>query len=340
MKLKLQNMKKLLAFFVAFLNMAFLFAQGGGNVIYEQNNRYIQNKSYNADADQVWESRGDNLINDRIIESSNNNEMIFTVNALMNTKADSYLAIFNITQTGQTAKEVDQMVNTKIEGFKKELALNNIIDVQIVTDMISLVPVYEFEMEKKLFSKTYTEVPQGFEMQKNIHVQFKDEALLDKIITSAATNEIYDFIKLEYFVDNNAQKYTDLRDAAVKYMRLKIENFKQLGLNLDTVYHIISEKSSVVYPIDRYESYQAFTGTSLDAVKNKAVTTVRKPKTMFYNKLPYHKFDIVLNPAILEPAVQFTYSLTLKYVVKDDKKTHKEFILVTPEGIVKTLKID
>jgi hypothetical protein len=207
--------------------------------------------------------------------------------------------------------------------------------------MISLVPVYEFEMEKKLFSKTYTEVPQGFEMQKNLHVQFKDEALLDKIVTAAANNEIYDFIKLEYFVENNAQKYTELRDAAVKYMKLKIENFKQLGINLDTVYHIISEKSSVVYPIDRYESYQAFTGTSLEAMKGKMVNSVRKPKTMFYNKLPYHKFDIVINPGIIEPSVQFTYSLTLKYVVKDKpKKTEKEFILVTPEGIVKTLKID
>lgn len=323
-----------------FLNMTLIFAQGGGNAIYDQNNRYIQNKSYNADAEQVWETGGDNVNNDRIIESEDNNEMIFTVNALMNTKADSYLAIFNITQTGPTAKEADLLVNAKIDGLKKELSLLNITDIQIFTDMISLVPVYEYEMEKKLFSKTYTEVPQGFEMQKNIHIQFKNESLLDKIITSAANNEIYDFIKLEYFVDNNSQKYSELRDAAVKYMKLKIENFKQLGINLDTIYHIISEKSSVVYPIDRYESYQAFTGTSMEAMKNKIVVAVRKPKTMFYNKLPYHKFDIVLNPAILEPAVQFTYSLTLKYVIKEEKKVQKEFILVTPEGIVKTLKID
>ena len=62
---------------------------------------------------------------------------------------------------------------------------------------------------------------------------------------------------------------------------------------------------------------------------------------MFYNKLPYHKYDIVINPAILEPVVQFTYSLTLKYVIKDPvKKIEKEFILVTPEGVVRTLKIE
>ncbi len=334
-------MKTIILFFSAILFPISIFAQAGGNVIYEQNNRYIQNKAYNDNAEMVWSYRGDNSLNYQIVQAGNNKEMIFTVNALMNVKADSYLAIFNLTQTGATAKEVNDLVNTKINGFKKELEVNNISGSDIFTDIISLVPVYEYEIEKKLFSKTYTEVPQGFEMQKNIHIKFTDENLLDDIITSAANNEIYDFIKLEYFVENNDDKYSKIRAKSVEYMLKKNETFKDLGIDLDTVYHIISEQSSVVYPIDRYEGYQAFTGTSLEAVKRKSVTKVRKPKTMFYNKLPYHKYDIVINPAILEPAVQFTYSLTLKYVIKDPvKKVDKEFILVTPEGIVRTLKID
>ena len=319
-----------------------IFAQAGGNVIYEQNNRYKQNKTYNENAEQIWDYRGlDNSLNLQIIESGNNKEMIFTVNALMNIEADSYLAIFNIAQTGTTAKEVNDLVNNKINGFKNSLKGFNIADEDIFTDIISLVPVYEYEVEKKLFSKTYTEVPKGFEMQKNIHIKFKDVKALDGIITSAANNEIYDFIKLEYFIENNADKYSELRSKTVEYMKKKIDAFKNLGLDLDTIYHIISERSSVVYPIDRYESYQAFSGTSLDAIKGKSVTKVRKPRTMFYNKLPYHKYDLVINSAILKPAVQFTYSLTLKYVLNDPEKDYKkQYILVTPDGVVKTLKVD
>lgn len=332
-------MKTIILFFSTILFPLSIFAQAGGNVIYEQNNRYIQNKSYNENADLVWDYRADNKLNYQIIQAGSNKEMIFTVNALMNVKADSYLAIFNLTQTGSTAKEVNDLVNTKINGFKNELKANNILDTDIFTDIISLIPVYEYEIEKKLFSKTYTEVPQGFEMQKNIHIKFTDENLLDNIITSAANNEIYDFIKLEYFVENNDEKYSELRAKSVEYTLKKKEIFKGLGIDLDTVYHIISEQSSVVYPVDRYESYQAFTGTSLEAVKRKSITKVRKPKTMFYNKLPYHKYDIIINPAVFEPAVQFTYSLTMKYVIKDPVK-NKEFILVTPEGVVRTLKID
>jgi len=334
-------MKKLFLFTSIMISYFLTFGQAGGNVIYEQNNRYIQNKSYNENDEVIWDYRADNSYNYQVVQSGNNKEMIFTINALMNVKADSYLAIFNITQTGETAKEVNDLVNAKINGFIEALKSYKIPDNQIFTDIISLIPVYEYEEEKKLFSKTYTEVPKGFEMQKNLHIKFNDESLLDDIMTSAANNEIYDFIKLEYFVDNNDEKYTELRNKAVDYMLIKKAEFKKLGIDLDTIYHIISEKSSVVYPVDRYERYQAFTGTSIDAVKSKSVTKVRKPVTMFYNKLPYHKYDIIINPSILEPAIQFTYSLTLKYVVKDPvKDLKKEFILVTPEGVVKTLKVD
>src|SRR4051812_36003678 len=38
------------------------------------------------------------------------NEMMLGCSVLMNVKADSYLAIFNLTQVGSTAKETDEML--------------------------------------------------------------------------------------------------------------------------------------------------------------------------------------------------------------------------------------
>jgi len=327
----------ILAVFLTVISLCEVKAQSGGNLIYEQNNRYKQNANYNEDAEKVWDFREDNS---RPIVS-NDREMIFTVNALMNVKADSYLAIFNIVQTGKTAKEANDIMTQKIDGFKKNAMAYGIVTQDIYTDMISLVPVYELTTEKKLFSTTYTEVPSGFEMQKNLHIRFTDESKLDLILTAAAENEIYDLIKVEYFVNDNDKKYAELRAKSIAFMKAKLLDFKQLGIELDTVYHIVNEKSSVAYPIDRYRSYQASTGTSIEALqKNATITTVKKPTSMFYNKLPYHKYDIVVSPAILEPAVQFTYSITLKYVIRDKQKTiEKHYMLVTPDGIIKPLEI-
>lgn len=332
-------MKKLALISVILFLAEAVFAQAGGNIIYEQNNRYKQNTHYNKGAELVYNNRIDNFYRQQ--KSNNQNrEMFFTVNALMNVKADSYLAIFSMVQTGKTEEEADVILNKKIEGFKTKVAESGIPSEDIFTDMISLVPVYEIETEKRLFSKTYTEVPAGFEMQKNLHVRYNDERMLEKIITAAAQNEIYDLIKVEYFVKNNAAKYEQLRAKTITFMKKKLEDFRQLGIRLDTVYHIISEKSSVQYPVDRYQSYQAFSGTSIQALNNKHVSKVKKPKVMFYNKLPYHLYDIVINPEILEPPVQFTYSITLKYIVeKEAPKIQKEYIMLTPGGTVKSLGI-
>jgi len=46
----------------------------------------------------------------------------------MNVKADSYLAIFNLTQTGSTAKEVNDLVVKKINGLKTELKTKGFTD--------------------------------------------------------------------------------------------------------------------------------------------------------------------------------------------------------------------
>ena len=163
-----------------------IFAQAGGNEIYMQNNRYIQNKNYNANQEEVWNNRFENAEQKIVFSESNANEISFSVNVLMNRKADSYLAIFNITQNAKTAKEVNQIVNTKITGFLSKLKALSITKDDVFTDIISLIPVYDYQIEKKLFSKTYTEVPKGFELQKNLHIRFSDENLLDDILTNAS----------------------------------------------------------------------------------------------------------------------------------------------------------
>ena len=107
------------------------------------------------------------------------------------------------------------------------------------------------------------------------------------------------------------------------------------------------ENAWVAYPINRYESYQAFSTQSLESVEKSSaiVTTAEKPISRFYNAIPANDYDIVINPEVLEPCVQFSYNLVVRFtlpapkpVVKTEIK--KEFIMVTPGGEVKTLKIE
>ena len=96
----------------------------------------------------------------------------FTVEVLMNAPATTYTAVFNVSQVGASSEEANTLIDARINKVKNGLLALGLPKESIHVDMISFVPVYEIEVEKKLFSKTYNEVPKGFEIQKNIHVDF------------------------------------------------------------------------------------------------------------------------------------------------------------------------
>ena len=169
-----------------------LVAQNMGN--YQYNNpQNVQSKGRGAESNALIQ---------------NNSEITITVNGLMNVVANNYVAVFNSIQIGETMDSTNLMMNNRISEFKRELKKIGIEDVDVKIDMVSFVPRYEYQEENKLFSKTFNELPAGFEMQKNISVHYTNATKLDEIITAASNVEIYDLIKVDYF-PNNIQKDID-----------------------------------------------------------------------------------------------------------------------------------
>ncbi len=272
------------------------------------------------------------------------NVMIFEVNGLANVVADAQVAIFNITQLGPDVQQVDSLVRSRTRGFSASLQALGIPHNDVFVDMISQVPIYEYEVEKKRFSKkTFNEIPAGIEVQKNIHVRFGNGNALEGIVAAAAQNEIFDLVKVEYYVANKDSVYADLRKRSIAVLNEKIEDFTALGIHLDTVYRVIAENAAVAYPPSRYKRYEGFSSASLEAVnKRSEITNVRKPKTMYYDKVAFEGYDLVLNPVILEPVVQFSYNLKIKFLIerRPSVQLKREIMLLTPEGVLTPLKVD
>lgn len=274
------------------------------------------------------------------------NQLEISINTLSNQQASSYTAIFSLTQAGKTTDQTNTLINARLDGFLADLKNLGIPVADIYVDMVNFLPRYEYDVSKKLFSpKTYTEIPKGFELQKNVHIRYTDPALLERIVTAAARQEIYDIVKVDYFVKDSEGIYSQLRETTFQYLQ-KIENqYKTLGIRLDSAYAITAENAWVAYPINRYESYQAFSTQRLDFEENSKVNPADKLTSRFYNAVPANDYDIVINPEILEPAVQFSYNLVVRFTLPERvpaEKTvlKKEFLLVTPNGEVKTLKIE
>lgn len=274
------------------------------------------------------------------------NEVEIRINALSNHEADSYTAIFSMVQVGKTTEETNALLNARLDAFLAGLKPLGIPDSNIFVDMVNFLPKYEYDVSKKLFSKkTYTEIPKGFELQKNVHVRYTDPTLLDRIVTAAARQDIYDIVKVDYFVKNPQARYAQLREASFKYLNQVKQQYWSIGMRLDSAYTVTAENSWVAYPLNRYESYKAYAAQRLDDNDNVKVYNADKTTSRFYNAVSGNDYDIVINPEILEPAVQFSYNLIVRFTLPERvpaQKTvvKKEFMLVTPNGEVKSLKIE
>lgn len=286
--------------------------------------------------------------------TANPREMEFTINSLSNQEASSYVAIFSVFQAGETVKDVNKACNDRIATMTEELTQLKITSDDIYVDMVNFLPTYAYSEENKIFSKkTLTEKPTGFRLQKNLHVRYRDAGMLDAIMTAASNAGIYDIIKVEEAVEDPQAVYANLREQTFDYLEGIKQLYAERGIALDSAKLQVAESAWVVYPGDRYESYSAHASQKLSK-EDKAganVSQIEKPTLRFYNAIPVNDYDLVLNPEVLAPTAQFSYSLKVRFILPEEKRpepapepevktlTQHTYFYLTPEGKVVPLPL-
>lgn len=281
------------------------------------------------------------VINRRVNKPLNpTNQLTIDLQALQNVVASSYTAIFNVSQIAPTAEETNQLMSDRINNIKLALEKEGILKDDIAIDVISFVPVYEIEVEKKLFSKTYTEVPKGFELQQNIHIRFTKTHQFEPILTACAKQEVYNLVKVDYFIENISEVYEKLQNKLLELVEDKKKYYTTLGFDLSDYNIAIADDKYCYFPKDFYRSYQAFNSISFEALnKNKGVTKAKKQTSYYYQPLTYENYDVVLNPSILEPVVQIGMHIKLVYTPKPKEQktapkieTEHKYYVISPSG--------
>lgn len=285
-----------------------LNAQAAGNAVY--NDKY---------------QPGNNMVDLSLNYGEKFFSNILEANVMINVKASSFVAIFSLTQHGKTIDEVEEAMCIRTEIFKNMLQQQHIEPQQIFIDPVSMVPTYETEVTEKKLSKTFNEIPTGFEMKKNVHITFKEHDQINQIIAIAAKAEVYDLVKVDYTIDNMQATLEQLRDEALKILLHKKAAIEKAGIYLKLTQ--VGEKNGSIYPIERYSQYYAYkTGIAPSYVVNtkkgvplKQVTYnyAEKNKTLYYDKVADKQFDKVINPVVGEPMIQVYLSLKSQFEVYD-----------------------
>lgn len=332
-------------FVLSFLICTIANAQIKGNAttISRQNVMSTQDLgNANIYGNQVRNFRQQNLIPNAIVT--------LDVKVLNNVIADSFTAVFNMVQIGETSEETNNLMQERVNKVKSELLSKGILEKDIVIDVISFVPVYETVIEKKLFSKKYNEVPKGFELQQNLHIKFTKVNQFEKILSACANNEIYNLVKVDYFIDDIQAVYTNLRTEILKILEEKKQFYNDLGFDLEAYTPTIADTKYCYFPREFYKSYQAFNSISLEALKKKkGILTAKKQTSYYYDPISFKDYDMVMNSSIVEPVIQIGMEIKLQYAPKpkEQKPVEKEtiknkYFIISDDGAinVKELKLE
>lgn len=277
------------------------YSQSGGNARAEQNER---NKRVLAKEDAPPTATS----------------MFVEASVLMNIKADEHVAVFGLAQECVTVAECNQKLDATINQFSGDLKRLGIASDALFVDFAAQNKIYGFQLEGNVAKERLV----GFELKKNIAVHYQDRLLLDKLLVTAAQAKIFDLIKVDYIVRDTGSIHNRLAEEAARIVKQKMARHeKLLGIKLQPPAQVFAERYSAYFPTEMYDSYTAYESENVSQAYDQEkyiVQRARKSRTFFFNALNADGFDMVVNPIVIEPVVQFTLYLRVKYEVEQGNK--------------------
>jgi len=233
-------------------------------------------------------------------------------NIIINAKADEYVAVFGVSQEGPTLADCNAKMDSQLREFTGGLEALGISRNDLFVDFIAQNKVYDFGTS----GSTAREKLSGFEVKKNVAVHYKDRTMLEKIEAIGARASIYDLIKVDYLITDSGAIRARLFEEAMKVIRKKEADYNKLLDAKVKPVAIYQEKYNKFAPSEMYSSYVAYEAGSVDSsTRDMRVVEKRKSRTFYFDPLDSGEFDSVINPVTIEPVVQFTLFLKVKYQV-------------------------
>jgi uncharacterized protein YggE len=233
---------------------------------------------------------------------------------LLNAAPDEFVAVFGASQEGPTAAESNQKVSAQIERFLTAAAQLGVKRGDTYVDFITQNRVYNFTPAA---DGTIREKLEGFETKKTIAVRYTDRAVLEKLVAAAAQASIFDLIKVDYVINDMSKIRARLFEEASRIIKQKEESYTR-SLDLRIKRHaIFQETYNTYYPAELYQTYTAYESGEVEQSDDSRTRVVRQRKssTSYLEPLDRSDFDAVINPVGLEPVVQNTLYLRVRYLL-------------------------
>ncbi len=242
----------------------------------------------------------------------NNDGRFIDAAILINVEADEYVAMFGVSQEGKTLELAQEKMAAAVASFSESLNGLKIAPADRNVDFVSQNRIYGFDATDPNLIR---ELIVGFEVKKTVSVKYRDKAMLDQLTVAASRAGIFDLVKVDYVIRDIGPVRKQLMAKAADVIKTKIADQETLlGMKVGTLSISVPGLVSTYYPVEMYDSYIAQESEEMIGYRqNVNVQRARKPRTFYYNPLTAKDFDAVINPGIVDPCVQVTIYVRVKY---------------------------
>ena len=305
---------------IVIADYSFCFAQASGNSTYSQSGGKEKAKQNERNKRNPGREGAPTTAVLATVETPGADAgMFIEASVLMNLKADEYVAVFGVLQECASVPECNQKMEATINQFAAELKQLGVGGEDIFVDFVAQNKIYGFQVTGNIAKEYLT----GFELKKNVSVHYKNKLLLDKLVIAASKANIFDLIKVDYIVTDTLSAHARLMEIATRIIRQKEAEYeKLLGIKLLPPAQVYAAKPSIYFPTEMYDSYTAHESEDISDYNDRqryAIQRARKSRTFFFNALDADGFDTVINPVVIEPVVQFTLYLKVRYEIEQIK---------------------
>ncbi|WP_312089994.1 SIMPL domain-containing protein [Chryseobacterium sp.] len=309
MKNHFYNIKtQILIVLVLFVSTILIKSQISGNQIYKSQNSYQNNRVQISDSKNIY---------------TTDSTMVINVNVLLNKKADFLKITLGLSEEAESPKKAIEKINVRIQNFIRKLSLLGIKKENFFVDFIAQTKVYDVSLsdDKKLISEKI----KGFEIKKNIIITISNHSEIEKIISYASDDQIYDIIKVDYMNDDLEKIHQELLSEANKIADIKkeeyLKSYKKEIIGNPTMNYSLN----YIFPASQYQQYSAYESSDFDLMRGYYNNDLmikkleRKSKTFYYEGISYNGFDKIINNQDPEIGIQYIMNISVKY---DFKKNH------------------
>ena len=233
--------------------------------------------------------------------------------------------VLAVTSEGETAQVCQQTIEATVEHLKAAWSKLEIAPENIVEDFIAVLPLYEWNLEKRGGGDVGVEKRIGFRMQTNIHLAVSNDAQAPAAFTAAFEHGVTDIIAFDYWSRELDKIKVKAREQAVKAARSKSDGL--LGALFDDRPPVINlqEQTTIRYPESLYHSFVNSYEEDVTPAWRRDIPFIRayRPQNTYYRGL-YSDGDVQARELPMHPEISVISTVRLYFQSPAAKRAKKE----------------